>query len=152
MEMGSQICRKGSFIIITAQGSITLRFTPTKEKKGRDKSSKLQYPLPAAPLNGYPCSISHWQCDSWAAGGGGKKSMASYVARGKKKKKKKTNRFIIHSRESNHAGHWYISKGKNRRNQTLNQTLTKEKDSLNERKVTHTESRSNLETDFDRII
>lgn len=151
MEMGSQICRKGSFIIITAQGSITLRFTPTKEKKGRDKSSKLQYPLPAAPLNGYPCSISHWQCDSWAAGGGGKKSMASYVARGKKKKKE--NEQIHHTQQGIQSCRTLVHfEGKKQAESNAKSDSDKGKDSLNERKVTHTESRSNLETDFDRII
>lgn len=65
--------------------------------------------------------------------------------------KRKKNRFIIHSRESNHTGHWYISK-KEQAVSDAKSDSDKGKDSLNERKMTHTESRSNLETVFDHII
>lgn len=90
-----------------------------KRKKETDKKFKSQDRLLATPLNGILA-----QYPTGNARVGGKIDEINGFRCCEKGKKK--NRFIVHSRESNHAGHWYISNRK-QAHQTLNETLTKGK-------------------------
>lgn len=70
-----------------------------------------------------------------------------------KKKKKKENEQIHHTQQGIQSCRTLVHfEGKKQAESNAKSDSDKGKDSLNERKVTHTESRSNLETDFDRII
>lgn len=68
-------------------------------------------------------------------------------------KKKKENEQIHHTQQGIQSCRTLVHfEGKKQAESNAKSDSDKGKDSLNERKVTHTESRSNLETDFDRII
>ncbi|KAK9652832.1 hypothetical protein HCH54_002776 [Aspergillus fumigatus] len=71
----------------------------------------------------------------------------------RKEKGKKENEQIHHTQQGIQSCRTLVHfEGKKQAESNAKSDSDKGKDSLNERKVTHTESRSNLETDFDRII
>jgi hypothetical protein len=65
MDMGSQICRKGSFIIITPKNA--LHSDSLQQRKEKHIKVQITGPTARYALEWYPCSISHRQCE-----GGGK--------------------------------------------------------------------------------